>query len=432
MKNKVWSILLSLVIAFAMWTYVVTTVSPGSDSWYYRVPINLRGDKVLQDRGLMVVSTSVATANLHLEGNRSDLSKVDSSNITLEADLSDIAEPGKHSLRYTISYPVGVSGLKVLSSSTDTVEVVVARRISKNIQVDVVIENDVGQDYYADKENITFIDEDLDLVPEDSFHIRITGPEEVVEQVHHAQVVLDLKDRTTTVDEVLRYTLLDKLGNPVDAGMISVDVEEVRVQIKILKRMDLPLVLEVIDGAGATAETSQIVIDPPTLSVAGREEELQKLKQLVLGTVNLKDITGESWTQTYTITLPEGVQDITGATEATVTITFPRLATKELVITQFVPLNMPEGLELSVQTHQMVITLRGLKEEINKITATDLEVAFDMRGAKEGEGLYAARITISSKYPSVGVLSSGQIAATLTKPATTAEASDPTDPSGNR
>ena len=39
MRNKILSGLLSLVIAFGLWLYVITYVSPGSEETYYNIPV---------------------------------------------------------------------------------------------------------------------------------------------------------------------------------------------------------------------------------------------------------------------------------------------------------------------------------------------------------------------------------------------------------
>ena len=94
MKRKIGSVLLSLACAFGLWLYVITTVSPGSTDTYYNIPIVWEGESVLNENGLMVTAVSSNTVNLRLSGNRSDLIKLNSSNIVLTADLSGIYEPG--------------------------------------------------------------------------------------------------------------------------------------------------------------------------------------------------------------------------------------------------------------------------------------------------------------------------------------------------
>ena len=95
MKNRLGSILLSIAIAFGLWLYVITYVSPNSEETYYNIPVVLEGESVLNERGLMCTSTSSSTVSLQLAGARSDLIKVNQNNITVKANLSAITEPGQ-------------------------------------------------------------------------------------------------------------------------------------------------------------------------------------------------------------------------------------------------------------------------------------------------------------------------------------------------
>ena len=74
MKNKVLSAALSLVIAFVLWFYVITVVSPGSEDWVYDIPVVFEGETVLtEDRGMMIASRSEdVLIDLKLSGNRVD------------------------------------------------------------------------------------------------------------------------------------------------------------------------------------------------------------------------------------------------------------------------------------------------------------------------------------------------------------------------
>ena len=58
MKNKLVSILLSVAIAFGLWLYVITYISPESEETYYNIPVILEGESVLNENGLMCPSAS--------------------------------------------------------------------------------------------------------------------------------------------------------------------------------------------------------------------------------------------------------------------------------------------------------------------------------------------------------------------------------------
>ena len=59
MKSKLWMAILSLVVAFGLWLYVITVVSPESEENYYDIPVTYQND-ILEERGLMIISEKPA------------------------------------------------------------------------------------------------------------------------------------------------------------------------------------------------------------------------------------------------------------------------------------------------------------------------------------------------------------------------------------
>ena len=102
-KNKPLMIVLSVLISIVLWLYVVTVVSPESEATLYNIPVVLQGESALDERGLVLVSDDEYKINLQLYGNRKDLNKVNSGNVTIIADLTKIYDPGTHNLSYNIS-----------------------------------------------------------------------------------------------------------------------------------------------------------------------------------------------------------------------------------------------------------------------------------------------------------------------------------------
>ena len=54
MKNKLVSIGISVLIAFGLWMYVITEVSPNSEWTYYDIPVKMEGETLLRERNLIV------------------------------------------------------------------------------------------------------------------------------------------------------------------------------------------------------------------------------------------------------------------------------------------------------------------------------------------------------------------------------------------
>lgn len=209
MKNKIMSLLLSLAVAVALWVYVITTVSPGSTVTISGIPVVYEGETVLtEDRGLMLTSEKNATVSLTLSGNRSDLAKLDKSNIAVKVDLTKIYDPGDRKLTYSYTWPADVpnNAITVESKYPGEIPVTVEKKLKTAIAVQVAYNGSVPEGFMDDRENAV-----LDY-PE----IRVEGPSSVVSLIDHARIEVDLTDRTESVSESYRYTLCDAEGNPVD------------------------------------------------------------------------------------------------------------------------------------------------------------------------------------------------------------------------
>ena len=371
MKNRLGSILLSIVIAFGLWLYVITYVSPNSEETYYNIPVVLEGESVLNERGLMCTSTSSSTVSLQLAGARSDLIKVNQNNITVKANLSAITEPGqKINLRYTISYPgnVAQNAFETLSQSDFYVDVEY-RRV-KDVPVVVQYDGTRSEDYLYDTENVQL----------DYSTVNIIGPASVADKIRQAVIEVDLTDQSESISESYRYTLCDAEGNPVDAAEITTDVEEIHLDMKIQRIKELQLVAQVTYGGGATEENTTITVNPASIRVTGSDAALAELGDShTLAEIDLRSVE-KSQNMLYTINLPDGITNQTGVNEATVSIQFYGLSTREYTVDNF-----EAG-------------------QISQLTGDDIKVVVDFSNAVAGTATYKASITFGEEFTAVGAV----------------------------
>ena len=402
-RNKLGALALSFAIALSLWRYVRTYVKPDYEQTFYNVPVALEGGPKLAERQLMLLSEEEYEVNIKVHGNRQDVSKINSGNIQLVANLADIYEPGEHNLTYTIIYPGDVpTGSVSAERNPDRVRVVVARKKTKEIPVKVVYEGDVPADYIKDTAAM-----ELDYT-----YVEITGPEDVVDKSDHAAVTVQCSGRTESIYESYRYALQDSENKPVDAEYITTSVSEVRVYLPISMVKKIPLTLTLVNGGGATAETTKLVIEPAEISISGSEAALNALPELNLGTIELDQITQDT-TREFEINLPEGVQNVSNLSTAKVTISFPKLATREFTITEFAPLNLPAGMVWEPLTKQLTITVRGLKSEVQRLNAADILVQVDLTGV-ENTAAVEPTIRFPENLPSLGEVGSYSISVQIT------------------
>lgn len=405
MKSKLTTMLLSFAIALGLWMYVITSVSPGSEESYYNIPVVMDAESVLAERNLMITHASTANVTLRLSGNRTDLYKVNSQNITLKSDLSKIYEEGTHSVGYTISYPGDVpsNAFDVVYQSPKYLYITVERRVTKPVPVEVKWIGSTPEGFMSDRENRV-----LDYVD-----ITISGPASVADLIEKAVIEVDLTEQRESISQNYRYTLCDGEGNAVDAQSITTNVEEVRLDVKIRRVKEVELKLDVTYAGGATTQNTIVEINPAKIRLSGGEAVLEELgDSILLGKINLADVF-KSGSQTFTINLPEGVTNETGVTEAEVTITFTGLATKEFVIENIKMMNVPDGMEAELITERLPITVRGPAATISKLTADDIYAVVDFTGAEADTATFKAVIVFNEDFATVGALGTYTVSATV-------------------
>lgn len=405
-KSKIYSVLLSVVAAFCLWLYVVNNVSETDSNTFYNVPVVMVGESVLNEENLMITAVSSKTVSLNISGARSDLNKIDSSNITVKVDLSDIKEPGeKIQLNYEPSYPTDVAknALTVVNKNPGSIYVDVDYRRTLEIPVQLKWTGTRSEDYIYDTENALL----------DYNSITISGPASVADQIHHAEVEVDLTERSGSISESFRYTLCDEEGNPVDAELITTNLEEVQVELQIQRIKELPLVVDVTYGGGATEKNTTVKITPEVIRVSGGTAVLAELGDAyTVCSLNLADIEKNSDLK-YTISLPEGVTNQTGVSEATVTVRFTGLVTKEFTVEQFQMINVPEGMEAEIINANLTVKVRGPSEEIGQLKAGDITAVIDFANAEPGSATYKANILFAEGFPNVGAMKTNSVTATV-------------------
>lgn len=395
-KNRVLSTILAVTIAFILWVYVITVVSPNSEDTFYNIPVVLQGEPMMESYGLMNVTENIPTVTLKLSGNRSDLNKVNSSNITVVVDLSKVYEAGTHHLRYSISYPGDIpsGAFKEESRYPGTITLEVERKIKKEVPVNINYLGELSEDFIVDMENKIL----------DNNTVMVSGPESVVEQITQAVIDVDLTGKNVSFSDNYRYTLCNEAGEPVDAKKVETNVAQINLTLYIERLKELPLVVTVVSGGGATEETSQIKIDPATVKVFGSDLVMEKLTEINLGTINLGEQL-EDADMEFAIELPEGVKFMDPDVQvAKVSLKFPNLTTRVMTITAFQAVNVPEGTEVEFLTKSLDITIRGEKNLLKNMVTADVIVTVDLTDAQLGNYTVKPNITMGSAYSSVGAI----------------------------
>ena len=372
MKNKLLMGVIAIVVSCALWMYVSLVVSPESEATYENIPVVLDGSAALESRNLMIVSDTNLRVDLLLVGNRQDLNKLNSANITLLADLSQITQAGEHNVKYDIFYPGTVQSgtIEAREKNPQYITVVVVERGEKTIPVEVEYKGSVPENFIA---------QDAAL---DHTTITVSGPKEEIDRIDHARISVELTGRTTDIVGSYRYTLCDAKGSGIEnSGHITASASEIRSTVKINQIKKLKLVYDIIPGGGIDA--SKVTVTPVEeahtwITVSGSQSVLSYLDEIYLGAINLGKQT-QSGRVTFSIEMPEGVDNISGIWAVSYDVEIPALETRQFRVNSanFELINVPDDVTVDFISEECSVWLRGTTEELNRLTGENILVIVD-------------------------------------------------------
>lgn len=402
MKRKILYALLSAAIAFGLWGYVVTMVSPEWEETYYNIPVVMNNESVLHDNGLMIMEEQAPTVTLKLRGNRSDLVTLNRGNITLIANLAAVYEKGEQQVSYTILYPENISynSIEVLNKSPQILTLTVAERKTAQVPVELDFgDTTVPEGYWKDTENLVL----------DHETITVTGPAETVDKITAAKVFVDLNEQTKTISQSFSYTFCDENGAPVQSKWLQVSDSEVNLTLKIQPTKVVQLQVNVIAGGGVDKDDITFALDVPQIQIAGPKQQLDKIGEALVIDLDLGKIAASDAPVEIerVIELPDGVMNLTGNDTVKITIQFPKnLKTKEFTIRNITPANVPEGKSVTLVTQSLKVTIRGAKASIDALKESNLELLVDFSNATSGQDTY--KVTLQGDGQSYGLLTLGE------------------------
>ena len=383
--SKAFWIVISLIASIALWVYVTNVDKEEHKQTFYGVRVELEGEDILRDsRNLVITDLDTNTVTVELVGPRRVVGSLSSADLVAKIDVSKLTQPAYTSQQYYISYPDGLAKSSITETrrSPDTVNFMVSQLISKTIQVRGAFEGSLGDNRTA--ETPVF----------EPSTITISGAESYIKDVDYAWVTFGKDvdvDSTYSVDT--GFTLMDKDGNPCSLENISFSNDTIKATLPILEIKEVKLGVDIIEGAGATAANTKIKIEPATVLLAGDSGILSGINRIILDTIDLTDFSA-SFMETYTIPIDNDLKNLTGVTEAKVTVEIAGLDTRTFKVKNISWIN-DEGLDVDLLTESIDVVIRGTPEELDLIKPENIRAVVDLSDLRNSEGTY---VTVPKIY----------------------------------
>lgn len=406
LKDRKWAyVLLSVFLAVILWLYVRAEKDPVSDARIRNIPVQITGSSVLSSKGLTVAGLSSDRVSTTLQAPASVLSDISRKNITATIDVSRIDEAGEHTLSYNIVLPTNVNtdGVVIQEKEPETITVTVEKLYTSTLPIEFRFEGSVAKGYQAGTPTI------------DPVNVTINGAVEQVNRVARAVVVLEAKDLKEQYTGDLPIHLLDANGDELKDLEVELSSETAYIVYPIVVVKEIPLTVNVIAGGGATQENiSEPLIVPSKITVAGTQEDIDHLTEISLGSIDLSKVVGTS-NFTFTIDLDPSLENVTGITEAKVTVTVSGLETRSFEVGNIKLQNIPRGYSAKADTEAKTVYVRGKADELAMIDSSQLRIVADLKEVT-GSGTYTIPVRVYlDAGTEVGVIGDYSIVVSVTR-----------------
>lgn len=390
MNSKTVNKIISVIVALLLWVFVIGEVNPVTQTTLAGVPVSLLNEETLTSRGLAIAGEGVYTADVLVEGQRADISKISPEDIVVTADLFGYGK-GQSYLEISVKGPSSASNLEAKPARIPiTIEELVS--VSKPVSLSVT-GLDVGKAEVGD----------IVLNPEE---IEVIGAKSQVAAVNRIQVKVDgtkILENGKTLQ--LKAVPVDVSGMVVPNVELSADYVEMKAKLYAVKDVQLKLSTQ---GAIANGYSISSIDVPQTVKIKGPVSVLKNLESLSMEPINLEGLSANA-TLKVTVLLPDKVELADENKTIRAGITLKSVDSKEFTFsTSDIGLEeLPEGLSATVDDGSISIKVYADEAVLEQLTKSDVVLKVSL-----------AQATIETNSAAITAVCSQPVSSIVVKPQT--------------
>lgn len=302
-NNKSLLRVLSLVIAVALWFYVVITQDPQRTNKVDAVEIICGLNQYQINEGLTIVSKSADNVSFSATGKRSLVTGVRGTYYA-RLVLDNVAQPGKYNFTPEISKPDGVY---VSNVNPSVVEVYIDKYVSSLVPVNIKTTGTLKEGLIVKK------------MASDVQQVSVTLPSLALEQISYIGVTIDLStiSSSTTINCV--PVLYDKDDNPVNVKNSIVEKKNIAVDITAEKTKTVT-VKPAVRSEGLDLSSMHMQFSPQTVDIYGDVSLMDTITSVETEPLVLTELPAEGVEYRVKLSLPPGIHLKEGDSEEAIII----------------------------------------------------------------------------------------------------------------
>ena len=370
MLGLVPSLFLAFALAVAVWISAITSSDPVEERVFPRtIPIEFYG----QDPAQILTVGDSTPVTLRLSAPRSIWDRMINDRIPIRA-IADLSGKGPGSFDLTIQVQVGITPVKIISSSPTTIKVSLEALESISYPIKIIRKGEPAVGY------------ELGLATLDLSNATISGPKSLVDRVKNLQVSLDITRANDNISRSLPVQPVDENGLAITG--VSIVPDQVTIVQPVTQRGGYRNVVVKVVTTGQVGEgyrLTTVSVFPPTVTVfAANPSLVDKLPGYVETNPIEINARKDDIDVRLALNLPEGVSVVGDPTVNVVVGIAAIEGSITLTDVQVEVINLDPKFGIKISPERVNIILSGPLPVLDKLLPSQLRVVLDMTGKEIG------------------------------------------------
>lgn len=404
MRNKILKNLglkiLALITAVVLWLVVVNISDPVISTTFSDVPVEILNASLLTSEGKVYqVLEDTDKVSITVAAKRSILDYLNNSNLRATADMQELNE-SDGTIRIRVESNRYNNQIDSIKPKTEYLKIEIENKKNAQFPINAVVLGEPADGYV------------VGTVGMNQNIVIVSGPESLVSKIDKVKTEVSVEGMSSNVSTNMRLKYYDKDGEQLDDSRLNSNINNVDLNVEILKTKEVPIVVKVsgtpMTGYGVNGEA---VVEPATVMIAGKNAALKEIDSIQVPEEKVNvDGLNMNFSTAVKIKelLPDGIilADSEDDTKALISVEIQELVTEtiELPKGQISINEVPEGYsaEFVASTDTISLDITGLQDTLNNMDILQVTGAVNVKAYMEeneikdpGKGIFMIPVTVT-------------------------------------
>lgn len=382
--------IVSFLFAIAVWLIVVNVGDPVTAKVFKNVPVTVLHEEFLTKEGQTYqVLEETDKVNITVRARRSVLKEIKEEDFSATADMRELIY--MESVRIDVACEKYEDKIEALYQNHDTLLVSIEKMESKELAVKVETEGIPAEGYTVGK------------ISSSPTKITVSGPKSIVNRVDKMVTMVNVDGASSLIEEnAAQLVLYDADGTIITDPHLTLSSQSCMVSVPIWPTKSVAVAVKPIGEVAKGYSYDKVSCYPTAVTITGESSLLSKVTEIEIpeGVVDISGATEDSGFQVNIEQyLPEGIYlvDDTSA-KIKITVGVSRQITKNyhIAVNQVGLLNAPEDYRVGFgDITEISATLRGTASELEQISESDIKCTVNLAGLGVGSHQVPLEIVVS-------------------------------------